>query len=46
MPRAAMGIPLRDGRLIASAKTLFGRRAFCLQDPDEHWIEIIEEQRQ
>jgi hypothetical protein len=43
---AAMGIPVRDGRLIASAKTSPGQRAFCLQDPDRHWIEIIEEQRQ
>ena len=39
----AMGIPVRDGRLIASAKTSPGQRAFCLQDPDRHWIEIIEE---
>jgi predicted enzyme related to lactoylglutathione lyase len=42
---AAMGIPVRDGRLIASAKTSPGQRSFCLQDPDRHWIEIIEEQR-
>ena len=41
----AMGIPVRDGRLIASAKTSPGQRSFCLQDPDRHWIEIIEEQR-
>jgi catechol 2,3-dioxygenase-like lactoylglutathione lyase family enzyme len=40
-----MGIPVRDGRLIASAKILPGQRSFCLQDPDRHWIEIIEEQR-
>ena len=38
-----MGIPTRDGRLIASAKTSPGARAFSLQDPDGHWIEIIEE---
>jgi catechol 2,3-dioxygenase-like lactoylglutathione lyase family enzyme len=38
-----LGIPTRDGRLIASAKALPGARAFCLQDPDRHWIEIIEE---
>jgi len=38
-----LGIPTRDGRLIASAKALPGGRAFCLQDPDRHWIEIIEE---
>ena len=42
----AMGIQVRDGRLIASARALAGQRAFCLQDPDRHWIEIIEEQRQ
>lgn len=41
----AMGIPLRDGRLIGSAKTSPRQRAICLQDPDRHWIEIIEEQR-
>ena len=39
-----MGVPVRDGRLIASAKSLPGQRSFCLQDPDRHWIEIIEEQ--
>ena len=38
-----LGVPTRDGRLIASAKPLPGGRAFCLQDPDRHWIEIIEE---
>ena len=38
-----LGIPTRDGRLIASAKALPGGRAFCLRDPDRHWIEIIEE---
>ena len=42
----AMGIQVRDGRLIASARALAGQRAFCLQDPDHHWIEVIEEQRQ
>jgi hypothetical protein len=41
---AAMGIPVRAGRLIASANTSPGQRSFCLQDPDRHWIEIIEEQ--
>jgi len=43
---AAMAIPVRGGRLIASAKTAPGQRSFCLQDPDRHWIEIIEERRQ
>jgi catechol 2,3-dioxygenase-like lactoylglutathione lyase family enzyme len=41
-----LAIPTRDGRLIASAKALPGQRAFCLQDPDHHWIEIIEEPAQ
>jgi len=39
-----IGAPVRDGRLIASARTSPGQRAFCLRDPDNHWIEIIEEQ--
>src|SRR5271169_5015601 len=38
-----MGVATREGRMIASAKTLRGQRAFCLQDPNRHWIEIIEE---
>jgi catechol 2,3-dioxygenase-like lactoylglutathione lyase family enzyme len=38
-----MGIPVRDGRLVASAKILPGQRSFCVQDPDRHWVEIIEE---
>ena len=41
-----LAIPTRDGRLIASANALPGQRAFCLQDPDHHWIEIIEEPAQ
>ena len=41
----AMGVPLRDGRLIASARSAPGQRAFCLQDPDRHFIEIVEEER-
>jgi catechol 2,3-dioxygenase-like lactoylglutathione lyase family enzyme len=41
-----MGVPAREGRLIASAKTTPGQRAFSLQDPNRHWIEIIEEPRQ
>jgi catechol 2,3-dioxygenase-like lactoylglutathione lyase family enzyme len=41
-----LGVPTRDGRLIASAKALPGGRAFCLQDPDHHWIEIVEESGQ
>jgi predicted enzyme related to lactoylglutathione lyase len=38
-----MGVGMREGRLIASARTSPGQRAFCLQDPNRHWIEIIEE---
>ncbi len=33
----------REGRMIASAKTYPGQRAFCVQDPNRHWVEIIEE---
>ena len=40
-----MGVATREGRMLASAKTSPGQRAFCLQDPNRHWIEIIEEQR-
>jgi catechol 2,3-dioxygenase-like lactoylglutathione lyase family enzyme len=39
----AMGIPVRDSRLVASAKISPGQRSFSLQDPDRRWIEIIEE---
>ena len=35
------GTPMRAGRTLASAKSV--ARAFCVQDPDKHWIEIIEE---
>lgn len=38
-----MGISLREGRMLASARPV--ARAFCIQDPDRHWIEIIEEGR-
>jgi catechol 2,3-dioxygenase-like lactoylglutathione lyase family enzyme len=37
----AMGLPIREGRMLASARNV--SRAFCVQDPDKHWIEIIEE---
>ncbi len=37
----SMGLPIRDGRLIASAKLAPGGKAFCLQDPDKHWVEIL-----
>ena len=38
-----LGVPTREGRMIASAKTASGQRAFCVQDPNRHWLEIIEE---
>ena len=38
-----MGVPTREGRMIASAKAASGQRTFCVQDPDRHWVEIIEE---
>ncbi|MEK1929917.1 MAG: VOC family protein, partial [Pararhizobium sp.] len=36
-----MGLPIREGRMLASARPV--SRAFCIRDPDKHWIEIIEE---
>jgi predicted enzyme related to lactoylglutathione lyase len=36
-----MAVAARDGRMIASARTAPGQRAFCVRDPDRHWIEII-----
>jgi catechol 2,3-dioxygenase-like lactoylglutathione lyase family enzyme len=41
-----MDVPTREGRLIASAKATPGQRAFSVQDPNRHWIEIIEEPKQ
>ena len=40
---ADMGVEAREGRLIASAGLKPGSRAFHLRDPNNHWIEIIEE---
>ena len=40
---AEMGIETREGRLIASARSEPGSRAFCVRDPNHHWIEIIQE---
>lgn len=37
------GAPMREGRMLASARPAV--RAFCLRDPDGHWIEIVEEAR-
>ena len=34
-----MGLAVRMGRLLASAKP--AKEAFCITDPDNHWIEII-----
>ncbi|WP_028747557.1 VOC family protein [Rhizobium mesoamericanum] len=36
-----MGLSIREGRLLASAHPV--SRAFCVRDPDNHWIEIIQE---
>ena len=41
----AMGLSPREGRLIASVRAPSGGRAFCLQDPDNHWLEILLETR-
>jgi catechol 2,3-dioxygenase-like lactoylglutathione lyase family enzyme len=43
---AEMGVEAREGRLIASARLEPGSRAFHLRDPNNHWIEIIEEPSQ
>jgi catechol 2,3-dioxygenase-like lactoylglutathione lyase family enzyme len=42
----SMGLAIREGRLVASARPPSGGRAFCLQDPDKHWVEILLETRQ
>jgi catechol-2,3-dioxygenase len=36
-----MNISIRDGRMIKSAKMEDHWKAFCLQDPNKHWIELI-----
>ncbi|WP_376743689.1 VOC family protein [Ensifer canadensis] len=36
-----MDLSIREGRMLASARPV--SRAFCVRDPDKHWIEIIEE---
>jgi catechol-2,3-dioxygenase len=36
-----MNIPMRDGRMLKSAKMEDGWKAFCFQDPNKHWIELI-----
>ncbi len=36
-----MNVPYRDGRFIASAKSVPGSRAVCFQDPNKHWIEVV-----
>lgn len=43
---AEMGVEVREGRLIASARLEPGSRAFHLRDPNSHWIEIIQEPSQ
>ena len=36
-----MGLKIREGRMLASARPV--EKAFCVQDPDNHWIEILQE---
>jgi catechol-2,3-dioxygenase len=36
-----MNIPVRAGRMLASATTQPDWQAFCLQDPNHHWLELI-----
>lgn len=36
-----MNIPTKNGRMLASAKNENDWKAFCFQDPDKHWIEIL-----
>jgi len=36
-----MGITYREGRMLASAEMKSTWKAFCFQDPDKHWVEII-----
>ncbi|HZZ24963.1 MAG TPA: VOC family protein [Roseiarcus sp.] len=43
---AEMGVEVREGRLIASARLEPGSSAFHLRDPNNHWIEIIQEPSQ
>ena len=38
---AEKGIQLKSGRMLASANMEKQWEAFCFQDPDNHWIEII-----
>lgn len=36
-----MAIPIQHGRMLPSAAMQHGWDAFCFQDPNKHWIEII-----
>ena len=36
-----MAIPMKEGRMIKSAKMEDSWKAFCFQDPNKHWIELI-----
>ena len=36
-----MGISMRNGRMIPSAKMENNWKAFCFQDPNKHWVELI-----
>ena len=42
----SMGLVILEGRLVASARPPSGGRAFCVRDPDKHWIEILLETKQ
>ncbi|MFZ4427291.1 MAG: VOC family protein [Saprospiraceae bacterium] len=33
--------PMREGRMLPSAKMASAWQAFCFQDPDGHWIELL-----
>lgn len=36
-----MNLSVRDGRMIKSAQMEDQWKAFCIQDPNKHWIELI-----
>lgn len=38
-----MGLAIKKGRILASQKAV--NRAFHVQDPDHHWLEVVEESR-
>lgn len=36
-----MGVLLKEGRMVKSAKMEKHWKVFCFQDPNKHWIELI-----